>query len=317
MMMYQTFPKVELHLHLDGSMRIQTACELLQLKEETVKEKMEAPISCDSLTDYLQVFDLPISLLQTKENLTRVTKELGEDLKQDGVIYAEVRFCPLLHIQKGLTPQEVIDAVLEGISKAPVKMNLILCMMRHFSLEQNQMIIKLAQQYHLPLDLAGDEAKYPTEQFSSLFSEINQYHIPFTIHAGESGNINSLQAAFSFQAKRIGHGIHVVNSELLLQEADQQKIHFEICPTSNIQTKAVSSYEKHPIAQLYKMGYSLSINTDNRTVSHITLSEEYEKLAHTFHWNQEDFKKINCNAIDVAFLSEEEKEKLKAIIKAV
>lgn len=312
-------PKVELHVHLDGSVRPTTASELLGQPLSDVKEAMMAPSTCHSLTEYLKRFDLPISLLQTKENIIRIARELALDLKDDGVIYAEIRFCPLFHAQQGLSKEEVVEAVLEGLSTVDLKTNLILCMMRHFSFEQNLEVISLAEKYLYrgvcALDLAGDEANFPTGQFAPLFEVIREKQIPYTIHAGEAAGMESVKSALAFKTNRLGHGIHIIDDLNFAKQYANKNIMLEICPTSNVQTKAVSSYQNHPIKTLFSLGYPVSINTDNRTVSNITLTKEYELLQKHFGFTEKEFQTINLQAIEYSFLKQEEKDEIIKTIK--
>lgn len=307
-------PKIELHVHLDGSMRLLTASELSGKSLESVKKEMVATEQCRDLNDYLTKFDLPISLLQTKENLTRVASELAMDLEDDGVMYAEVRFAPIFHTKSGLTLEEIVEAVLLGLKEAHIQIGLLLCLMRNASDEENSQVISVAKKYLgkgvVGIDLAGAEAIYPTRDFSFLFQEASRLKIPFTIHAGEAAGPDSIQDALMMGAVRIGHGVRIIEDDDLLTEIVEKKIPLEICPTSNIQTGIFPSYSKHNIDTLYQKKVPVTINTDNRTVSNITLTKEYQKLTESFSFTLEDFKMINLNAIQSSFLSIEEKQKL-------
>lgn len=304
------FPKVELHLHLDGSIRIGTAHELLNVNEND----MVAPSKCLDLNDYLTKFSLPISVLQTKENIMRVCKELINDLIDDGVIYAEIRFAPINHIKQGLSLEEVVESVLQGLQSDMVKTNIILCLMRNSSYEENLSIINLASKYLnkgvCALDLAGAEGLYKTNTFKDLFLKAKEKQIPFTIHAGEADGVDSIKSAIEFGTKRIGHGIRCIESEDVINKIIKDNITLEVCPTSNVQTNVVATYENHPIKYLYDKGIKVTISTDNRTVSNITLIEEYQKLIDTFKFTLEDIKRMNIFAINSSFLSDTEKENL-------
>ena len=206
-----------------------------------------------------------------------------------------------------------------GFSKVPtVKINLIFCMMRNFSFEDNCKIIELTKRFLgkgvVGIDLAGDEAKYKTGDFKELFQIIEKESIPFTIHAGEADSYESVVDAITFGAKRIGHGIRSIESEVVMSKLEREKIVLEICPTSNINTKAVLSMEIHPIKELINKGVLVTINTDNRTVSNTTLNREYELLREAFNFSDEDFIRFNLNAISCAFISEEEKMKLRRLL---
>lgn len=301
-------PKVELHLHLDGSVRTSTASELLN---EDVKAKMKVDSDVTDLNNYLEKFAIPVSLMQTKENLIRISKELAEDLKTDNVIYAEIRFAPLKHLEQGLTPEEVIDAVLEGINKVDIKTNLILCAMRGDTIKNNKRVVDLTKKYLnkgvCALDLAGAEALFKTKEYKELFEYAKSLSVPFTIHAGEADGIESIEDAITFGAKRLGHGVRVEENEETLQKIIDHNITLEVCPTSNINTGIFPSYEKHNIKRLYDKGVKVTINTDNRTVSNITISEEYIRLKNSFNFTIKDFNNMNINAINASFLTEEEK----------
>ena len=314
----KNIPKVELHLHLDGSVRLDTASKLTGKSIEEVRSLMIAKEKCHDLNEYLTKFNLANEIMQSQENLTRIAKELVEDLKKDNVIYAEVRFAPLLHTKKGLTGEKVIEAVLLGLKDEDLKVNLILCMMRQFSFEDNLKTIELASKYLdkgvVAIDLAGAEALYPTASFEKLFQIAKDKNIPFTIHAGEADGKDSILSAINFKTKRIGHGVRCIEDNETLDIIKKNNITLEVCPTSNIQTGIFENYYDHPIKKLYDMNVLVTINVDNMTVSNIDLTQEYEKLVKIFNLNIEDLKKINLNAIDAAFLTDKEKQFYKIII---
>jgi len=308
-------PKIELHLHLDGSLPLETASKLSNLSIEELKSIMIAKDKCENLTKYLTKFDFPISLMQTKENLEIISEELVNSLEKQNVIYAEIRFAPMFHVNKGLSYEEVVESVLKGLKKnTNVKTNLILCLMKGFSEDNNLKTLEIAKKYLnkgvCAIDIAGDEIKHPNSDYSKFFNLAKKENIPFTIHAGESRGADEVLSAINLGAKRIGHGVHSIEDEDVLKIIKDKNILLEVCPTSNIQTNSIVSYEKHPISELYEKGIPLSINTDNSTVSNISLSEEYFKLHNILGFNIEDFKKINMMAIKHAFLSKEEKEVL-------
>lgn len=308
-------PKVELHLHLDGAVSIDLASKLTNISIEELKEKMIAKDKCHNLSEYLTKFDFPCSIMQTKENLTLISKDLVDRLAKQNVIYAEIRFAPMFHINNGLTYEEVVEAVLKGLqSNLNIKTNLILCMMRGLPRENNLKTIEVAEKYLNKgvccLDLAGAEDKYPIDDYLELFEIVKSKNIPFISHAGENGTAEEVRKAINIGARRIGHGIHAIESEEVLNLIKEKNILLEVCPTSNVQTNSIDKYENHPIEELYKLGIPLSINTDNSTVSNISLTEEYLKLFNYFNFTIEDYKKMNINAINHSFLTKEEKETL-------
>lgn len=308
-------PKVELHLHLDGAVSIDLASKLTNISIEELKEKMIAKDKCHNLSEYLTKFDFPCSIMQTKENLTLVSKDLVDRLAKQNVIYAEIRFAPMFHTNEGLTYEEVVEAVLKGLQSNPnIKTNLILCMMRGLPKENNLKTIEVAEKYLnkgvCALDLAGAEDKYKIDDYLELFEIAKSKYIPFICHAGENGSADEVRKAINIGVRRIGHGIHSIESEEVLNLIKEKNILLEICPTSNVQTNSIDKYENHPIEELYKLGIPLCINTDNSIVSNISLTEEYIKLLNYFNFTIDDYKKMNINAIKHSFLTKEEKETL-------
>lgn len=306
-------PKIELHLHLDGSVRPSTALELGNIKKtDLVANK------CDNLQEYLSKFDKVNTILQTSANLERVAYELALDLKEENVIYAEIRFAPTKHLKNNLSIDNVIESVLKGIKKVDVKINLILCLMRGEDEKTNLKVVSSALKYLnkgvCGIDLAGAENLYKTSEYKNLFSYIKKQNIPFTIHAGEADGVDSIKSAIEFGAKRIGHGVRCIEDNLLIDKIIKEKIVLEICPTSNIQTKVVDDIKNHPIYDLYQKGVMVTINTDNKTVSNVSLTDEYEKLYSTFNFSEDDFINMNKNAVFSAFITEKEKQKLLSIL---
>ena len=314
MMDYSKLPKIELHVHLDGCVRLDTAAELLDLSINEVKYDMLAKEKCLDLNDYLTKFELPVKIMQTKRNLERIAYELAVDLKNDGVIYAEIRFAPIKHTLEGLSLYDVTESVIMGLSRVDMKSNVILCMMRNDDIKTNMMVIDVARHYLnegvCAVDLAGAEAIYKTEDFKDLFDYATEKNVPFTIHAGEADGRESIKSAISFGTTRIGHGVNVVTEDDLIKEVIDKDILLEVCPTSNIQTRVVDNYKSHPIRKLYDLGVPLSINTDNRTVSNTTLKREYKNLEVNLQFSTNDFIKTNKQAINHAFISENEKKDL-------
>lgn len=311
----KNMPKVELHLHLDGSIRLKT---LEKFQSDDVKEKVVAKEKCDNLTEYLTKFEIPVQYLQKIEAIENACYELSEDLKEDGVIYAEVRFSPFKLLNPNISLDDIITSAIRGFLKGKIKIGIILCMMRNDSIENNKKIIELAEKFKekgvVAVDLAGDEINYPTSQFKELFLLAEKKGIPFTIHAGEINSKESLESALNYHPSRLGHGINCIYYPNILHQIVEQQILLEVCPTSNVQTNVVSKYKEHPILQLKEAGCKICINTDNRTVSNITLTQEYQKLIENFSFTINDFCNWNINAIDYAFLTKEEKDQLKRVI---
>ena len=303
--------KIELHLHFDGSINVEYTNKLLGY--DATDELIDT--TSRDLGEYLKKFELPIKLLQDLNNIEEYAYLLGKELERDEVIYTEVRFCPLFHVEK-YSIDEVVEAIRRGFKRvSTVKVNLIFCMMRHFSVQDNYKIIMLTKRFLgngvVGIDLAGDEAKYATEKFKELFDIIRKEGIPFTIHAGEARSYESVNNAIDFGAKRIGHGISSIQSDEVVNKLIRMGVTLEICPSSNIDTDVIKSIESHPIKQLVDNGVLVTINTDNRTVSNTNLNKEYELLRKTFGFSDEDFLKFNLNAINCAFIGEDEKRLLR------
>ena len=305
--------KIELHVHLDGSLSINSVKNKLNLDKESVEKLLIANDNCHDLNDYLEKFETPIKMLQTKNNLNEAAAELVDSLFADNVIYAEVRFAPNKHTTN-LSLEEVVEAVLEGLKNDKVKVNLLLCMMRGDSFEKNKKIIDLACKYQnrgvVGIDLAGAEKLYKTSDYEELFSYAKNLNIPFTIHAGEADGEESILSAINFGATRIGHGVRSIESEECLRLLKEKNILLEVCPTSNVQTNICSNIKSHPIKKIIDYGISVSINTDNRTVSNTSLNNEYELLTSSFNFSEEDFNRMNKDAIRHAFISDVEKQEL-------
>lgn len=314
----RTMKKIELHLHLDGSVRLETAVSLTGKDRSDLVKEMVASSKCENLSEYLTKFDLPISIMQTKDSLKKVASDLVDYLEKENVIYAEVRFAPMFHVRDGLSYEEVVDAVLDGLNNnSNVKTNLILCMMRGMNRTDNIKTIEVTDKYLgkgvCAVDLAGAEDKYPLEDYLELFDIVKEKGIPFTIHAGENGSYEEVKKAISIGAKRIGHGIHAIDNDNTLNMVKDNGVLLEICPTSNVQTNAVDIYDNHPIKRLFDMGISISVNTDNVTVSNVSISDEYIKLYNSFGFNIDEFNRINIMAIENSFLSDIDKEKIKIL----
>ena len=315
--------RVELHCHLDGSLNIDSVQEMLKeqgviYEREELRKKLEVEPDCTSLTEYLEKFDLPLRCLQTKEGLRRAAYELVRDVAAEGVRYIEVRFAPMLSTEQGLSCREVIASVVEGLKAGEreyrVFASAIVCAMRHHSLEQNIQMLTEAREFFgkgvCALDLAGDESAFPTSLFRSLFIQAKEWGIPFTIHSGECGNVDNIREAIELGAQRLGHGIALEKSEELRKLCREKGIGIEMCPTSNLQTKAVDPFDSYPLKQFVDEGLLVSIHTDNRTVSGTTLTDEEVVVREQLQLPQEVIHQCTENAIRTAFTSDEIKKQL-------
>lgn len=319
------FPKIDLHCHLDGSMRSQTLLDLLKEQGQTdipsldeIEMRMRVNADCKSLVDYLKRFDLPLLVLQTEEALYQVAKELVFDAAADGVIYLEVRFAPQLHREKGLSLDTIVAAVQRGLADgaalADIDVGLLLCCMRHQTVEQGIEVVEVARRFFgkgiVGIDLAGDEMSFSPLLHHAVFQKAQAYDIPFTIHAGESAGAMSIREALLLGARRIGHGVRLPEDPTLIPYFLQKDIGMELCPTSNLQTKAVLSWENYPLRRFLDEGLAVTINTDNRTVSDITLTKEYALLIEHLGLDRNDFIQMLKNAIHISFAEESVKKRL-------
>ncbi|NUO02316.1 MAG: adenosine deaminase [Saprospiraceae bacterium] len=322
---YSTFPKIELHLHLDCSLSYHVVQQLAPgISYESYLESFVAPPKCTDLADYLTRAVKGFELMQTKEALRLVTLDLCDQLQADHVAYAEIRFAPLLHLQNGLTPTEVVqtvnDALAEGMAKTGLIAGLILCTLRHFSEAQSMETVELVAEFKgthvVGFDIAADEAGFPIDNHVKAFAFAKEKGLHTTAHAGEAKGAESVwETLQNFRPSRIGHGVRSVEDPRLLDFLKQQSIHLEVCPTSNVQTNVVETIKDHPADAIYRSGVSMSVNTDCRTVSNVTLTHEYHVLQQEFNWHKAHFLTCNLEAIDHAFAPEEKKEALRAIIR--
>lgn len=323
-------PKIELHCHLDGSLRVETVIELakkenIQLDSydyDYVKNLLTVEEDCDSLDEYLKRFDLPNEVLQTKENLRRASYELLEDAAKDNVKYIEVRFAPIFHIKKGLGLEEIIESVINGIrdaeNKYDIKGNVIISCIRGLSLEHVYESIKAGEKYLgkgvVAIDLAASEKEDFAYEYIEAMKIAKEKGFRITIHAGETGFGKNVRDSINLLgAERIGHGVYIYNDEEAYKLVKDNGITLEMCPKSNIDTKAVNSYEDHPIYKYHKDNIKVNLSTDNRTVSNINLNEETSKLIETFKVNIDEYKEIYINSVSAAFCDDETKKMLLAI----
>lgn len=317
---------IDLHLHLDGSLNPAQIMKMAQMSEvelehpERLEEQLRVEPDCTSLGEYLEKFELPLRLLQTRASISYAVYDLMRSLHQQGLCYAEIRFAPALHQQRGLTQEEVVQAAVDGLEKGKQEFalpaNLILCCMRgDANVSENEGTIAAAEKYLgkgvCAVDLAGNEAAYPTSAFSALFAAAKEKQIPVIIHAGEAAGADSVWQALDLGAARIGHGIHSAEDEALVQHLGERGICLEMCYTSNLQTKAVERSEDYPLRGFLDHGLKVTLNTDNMTVSNTMLKREYTLVQEQFGLKDEELLQIALNAADAAFVSETEREELK------
>ncbi|MCI9680251.1 MAG: adenosine deaminase [Lachnospiraceae bacterium] len=322
---------IDLHLHFDGSLLPRTILELageqqLSLPAEEPDELklfLTAPEDCGSLNEYLEKFDLPLLVLQTKEGIRKAMYTLLSSLKEQGMLYAELRFAPQSHLRKGLTQEDAVKAAILGMQEAAAgsffMAKLILCCMRGAdNKEANKRTVETAAKFLgrgvAAVDLAGAEALFPTADYEELFAYAKKLGVSYTIHAGEADGPESIEAALRFGAARIGHGVRANEDAGLLEQLKERQIPLEMCPTSNVQTKAVKSFSEHPILAYLRSGLKVTVNTDNMTVSDTTIEREYRRLEEELGMTKEEKKLLLFNAADAAFLTEEERGRMKDVI---
>jgi adenosine deaminase len=314
---YKSLPKIELHCHLDASVRVSTVAELGRKIGLSLPTPLEpaliAPECCIDLADYLVRIDLALEVLQHRDHLVRIAREIVEDLAADGTIYGEIRFAPQLHLRSGLTMQEVLDAVHEGLKQGEqqsgMKTGLIVCCLRHEPGERSLEIAKLAvgnRDNVCALDLAGDEARYIGAPHAEAFALAKREGLRRTVHAGEAAGPESIREALDLLgAERIGHGVRITESIELQDRAKAARLPLEMCPLSNVQTRAANWLHEHPIDRLFRKGLHVTVNTDCRTVSFTTLTKEFERLESTFRWGAAEFHQCQRNSAEAAFVSDD------------
>lgn len=332
---WQSMPKVELHLHLDGSVRPSTVWELLQERRRkgsatvapyggldspaAVAQAMQVPNDCPSLADYLTRFDLPLAVMQDTAALERVAYELVSDVAAENVMHVEVRFAPVLHTRLGLSMREAAEAALRGLGRGGrefgVSTGLIACCMRHLPPETNVAMVRemepLLGQGLVAIDLAGDEAAFPGVLHREAFALARAMGFHVIVHAGEARGAKEVRDALDvLGAERIGHGVRIREDPDLLREVAARSIPLEMCPTSNVQTKAVRALEHHPLRQYLEAGVAVTVNTDNRTVSNTTMAAEYRRVAAELGCTPEQVWQTVLHAAKAAFLPLKEKQAL-------
>lgn len=324
---FKELPKVELHLHLDSSLSYETVQQIEPgITKKEFNDRFIAPPKCHNLPDYLTRVANQVDLLQTIHSLKLATESLIRQLKRDNVIYAEIRFAPLLHTRKGLTGREVLHVVSEVLQTnskdSDLNIGIIVCCLRSFSEEQSMQTAQLAHEFKnrnvVGIDLAGDEKGFSLNKHRKAFQFAREHNIPRTAHAGEACGPESIWETLELlEPTRIGHGVRSTEDKELLIYLKENDIHLEICPTSNIQTDVYAAYSNHTVSRLFEEEISLSINTDGRTTSNVNLSDEYEKLHDIFGWTKERFVKCNLNALESAFISKSKGSKLKRLLTEV
>lgn len=315
----EKLPKTDLHVHLDGSIRISTIIDLAKKQkiklpadtEEGLKKFVSMDDSCESLDEYLRAFDITLSVMQTEEALTRTAFELAEDSAKENIKYLEVRYSPILHTKKGLKLTVISDAVLKGLKEAEKKYDIrtgvIVCGIRNMNPDTSVTLAKLSVAYKnrgvIGFDLAGAEYNNPAKDHMEAFFLALNNNINITIHAGEAYGPKSIHEALHYcSTHRLGHGTRLIEDGDLLNYVNDHRIPLEICLKSNLQTKSVSSLKKHPLNFYLDYGLRVTINTDNRLVSDTTLTDEYMLAIQELGLDYTDIKGIIINGFKSAFI---------------
>lgn len=315
----EKLPKTDLHVHLDGSLRVPTIIDLAKkqnidlpaFEEEELGRHVMTGKNCKNLAEYLSGFEITLSVLQDEEALYRVAYELAEDAAAENVWYMEVRYSPILHTKKGLKLTAIVDAVIEGLKEAEKKFNIktgiIICGMRNINPETSLRLAELSVAYKnkgvVAFDLAGQEENYPAKNHKEAFYLIRNNNINTTAHAGEAFGPESIHQAIHYcGAHRIGHGTRLYEDGDLLNYVNDHRIPIETCLLSNVQTGAAVSLEKHPLRFYFDYGLRVTINTDNRLISDTNVTNEFYLAAKHLNLNLDDIKLIIVDGFKSAFL---------------
>ncbi|UUT35771.1 adenosine deaminase [Microbacterium elymi] len=349
----RSLPKVSLHDHLDGGVRPATIIELAEAAGIDVPAPDAAALGAwfarqsdsGSLVEYLKTFDLTLAVMQTREGLTRVARDFVEDLVADGVVYGEVRWAPEQHLTAGLSLDDAVAAVQEGIAQgedaaaaagSDIRVGQLISAMRHTdrALEIARLAVSWRDRGAVGFDIAGPEDGFPPSRLREAFDYLASEFFPATVHAGEAAGLDSIRSALlDGRALRLGHGVRIAaDLEFAGREGDDVQVRFgdlsrwvrdreiplELSPSSNLQTGAIAAWgtelADHPFDLLYQLGFAVTVNVDNRTMSATSLTRELALLAETFDYDLEDIQAFQLNAAAAAFLPVEERAELIDVI---
>lgn len=320
-------PKTDLHVHLDGSLRVKTAIELAKAnniplvsdKEDDMRNFLSVKGQVENLRTYLEKFDFTLKLMQDADSIRRIAYELAEDASRENVTYMEVRYSPILHQQKGMSLEQIVDAVLEGLREAghkfPIRCGVIICGIRSIDPASSVRLAELTVQYKrkgvVGFDLAGGEYDNPAKDHAKAFYVVRKNCINTTVHAGEAYGPDSIhQAIHACGAHRIGHGTRLIEDEDLLHYVCDHRIPLEVCLKSNVQTKTVLRIEHHPFKKYLDRQLRVTLNTDNRLISDTTMTDELWLAVQTWDLNFAQVKKIILNGFKSLFIPFDEKARI-------
>ncbi len=321
-------PKAELHCHLDGSLRPATLLELgVELDrpmpasdEASLREYMTVD-DARNLEDYLERFAITLSVMQSDAALERIAYELAEDARRDGVRYIEVRYAPVLNVREGLSLEQAVEAPLRGLARAEAQHGIIgrviVCAIRNMAPSVSQELSELAVAYKhrgvVGFDLAGGELGYPAKAHVKAFDFARSHDLACTCHAGEGDGAESVREAVHVcGAHRIGHATRLIEDTSLTDFCNDRRIPLEICLTSNVQTRAVESYAAHPFREYFDRGLNVVLNTDNRLMSDVTLTDEYVHAAQSLNFSFDELARVALNGFESCFLPHEQRTRLVA-----
>jgi adenosine deaminase len=333
-------PKVVLHDHLDGGLRPATVAELAARNghhlpvddPDELADWFYRQATSGSLEAYIATFEHTLAVMQDTEGLTRAAREAVLDLAADGVVYAEQRFAPEQHQRGGLTLQQVVDAVRAGVAEGEaearaagreIRTNLLLCAMRQTDRAEEIAALALANRDRgvVGFDIAGPEAGYPAQGMGATFARLRAARFPVTVHAGEAAGAESVDQAVEVGALRLGHGVRLTEDlhddgagatrlGRLAHWVRDRRIALEVCPTSNLQTGAATSIAEHPVTRLLRLGFAVTVNTDNRLQSRTSMTTELHRLVEDAGWTRDDLLAVTLTAARHAFCHQDEREDL-------
>jgi adenosine deaminase len=320
-------PKTDLHVHLDGSLRVKTAIELAKANniklpsenENDMRDFLSVKGQVENLKTYLDKFDFTLKLMQDYDSIRRIAYELAEDASQEHITYMEIRYAPILHQQKGLSLEQIVDAVLEGLREAehkfPIRCGVIICGIRSIDPATSLRLAELAVAYKrkgvVGFDLAGSEYDNPAKAHAKAFYTIRKHCVNCTVHAGEAyGPASIHQAIHALGAHRIGHGTRLIEDEDLLNYVCDHRIPLEVCLKSNVQTKTVLRIEHHPFKKYLDRQLRVTLNTDNRLISDTTMTDELWLAVQTWDLGFAPVKKIILNGFKSLFIPFDEKVRI-------
>ncbi len=349
----RSLPKVSLHDHLDGGVRPET---IIELSEElglpvpatdpaALRTWIDERSDSGSLVEYLKTFDLTTGVMQTAEGLTRVAREFVLDLAADGVIYGEVRWAPEQHLTRGLSLEQAVEAVQQGLEEGEdaadsaghsIRTGQLISAMRHTdsAREIAELAVAFRGRCAVGFDIAGPEDGFPPSDHRAAFDYLAAHFFPVTIHAGEAAGLASIRSALiDGRALRLGHGVRIAEDlQIVNRSGDEVQVQFgdlahwvrdreiplELSPSSNLQTGAIAAwgteFADHPFDLLYQLGFAVTVNVDNRTMSATSLTRELSRLVDAFGYDLEDLEAFQFNAASAAFLPVEQREELIELI---